>query len=117
MSPHRIQQRRTKGWRKPAGAVSVARPGRWGNPWSIDTDLPPAEARARVVEQFSRYLRVREHPYAGWADVINYPSLPEIRTELRGKDLMCWCPLVDAEGNPVPCHADVLLEIANGDPR
>ena len=33
--------------------------------------------------------------------------------ELRGKNLACWCPLVDKDGNPVPCHADVLLEIAN----
>jgi hypothetical protein len=32
---------------------------------------------------------------------------------LRGKDLACWCPLVDKDGNPVPCHADVLLKIAN----
>jgi hypothetical protein len=38
----------------------------------------------------------------------------EIRAELAGKDLACWCPLVDADGNRVPCHADVLLEIANG---
>ena len=36
----------------------------------------------------------------------------QIRTELAGKDLMCWCPLDQ------PCHADVLLEIANqGDPK
>jgi hypothetical protein len=27
--------------------------------------------------------------------------------ELRGKDLACWCALDQ------PCHADVLLEIAN----
>jgi hypothetical protein len=26
---------------------------------------------------------------------------------LRGKDLACWCPLDQ------PCHADVLLELAN----
>lgn len=26
--------------------------------------------------------------------------------ELRGKDLLCWC-------YPAPCHADVLLELAN----
>ncbi|WP_269062108.1 DUF4326 domain-containing protein [Salipiger marinus] len=26
--------------------------------------------------------------------------------ELRGRDLACWCP----DG---PCHADVLLKIAN----
>jgi hypothetical protein len=29
--------------------------------------------------------------------------------DLRGKNLACWCPL-DA-----PCHADVLLELANRD--
>jgi hypothetical protein len=36
---------------------------------------------------------------------------PEIadraRAELRGHDLACWCPLDQ------PCHADVLLELAN----
>ena len=35
-------------------------------------------------------------------------------SDLRGHDLACWCPLVDADGNRVPCHADVLLELANG---
>jgi hypothetical protein len=40
-----------------------------------------------------------------------YPGPGQILTELRGKDLMCWCPLDS------PCHADVLLELANGDPR
>lgn len=33
--------------------------------------------------------------------------------QLRGHDLCCWCPLVDKDGNRVPCHADVLLELAN----
>ena len=33
--PARIQLRRTKGWRLPKGAVRVARPGKWGNPFSV----------------------------------------------------------------------------------
>lgn len=37
-----------------------------------------------------------------------------VRQELAGWDLACWCPLTDADGNPVPCHADVLLAIAAG---
>lgn len=37
----------------------------------------------------------------------------DAHTELRGHDLMCWCPLFDKDGNRVPCHADVLLELAN----
>lgn len=35
------------------------------------------------------------------------PTAEEIRAHLRGKNLACWCAL-DA-----PCHADVLIEIAN----
>ena len=31
--PERIQLRRTKGWRKPEGVVSCARPGPYGNPF------------------------------------------------------------------------------------
>ena len=36
-------------------------------------------------------------------------TIEDVKTELRGKDLACWCPLDQ------PCHADVLLEIANGE--
>ena len=41
------------------------------------------------------------------------PTVETIRAELAGKDLVCWCPLTDEHGNRVPCHADVLLELAN----
>jgi hypothetical protein len=40
-------------------------------------------------------------------------TVAEIRAELAGKDLACWCPLMDAAGRPVPCHGDILLAIAN----
>jgi hypothetical protein len=36
-APKRIQLRRTKGWRKPEGAVVVTRPGKWGNPFRVGT--------------------------------------------------------------------------------
>lgn len=36
-------------------------------------------------------------------------TVDDVRRELRGKDLVCWCPLDQ------PCHADVLLELANRD--
>ena len=35
------------------------------------------------------------------------PKIERIQRELRGKHLMCWCSLDQ------PCHADVLLELAN----
>ena len=109
MIPKRIQCRREKGWRKPEGAVDVGRPGKWGNPFSaMDAgrrypSLTSKQVAALIVNQFRTDRS--QHP--------EYPSDAEVRAELAGKDLMCWCPLEDADGNRVPCHADVLLEIAN----
>ena len=113
----RIQRRRTKGWRKPEGAVSVGRGTRWGNPYRVSktaegvwrledpsgrfTNLLTREKAARLaVQWFSEAIA------NGWN---NAPTRDEIRQELSGKDLMCWCP------PELPCHADVLLEIANGE--
>lgn len=91
--PRRIQLRRTRGWRLPDGAVVVARPTRWGNPFVVGED-----GIADRVEAVSRY---REY-------VARDPRVAQAaRERLRGRDLACWCPL-DA-----PCHADVLLELAN----
>ncbi|WBB81289.1 DUF4326 domain-containing protein [Micromonospora sp. WMMD882] len=91
MTARRIQRRRTAGWRMPEGAVYVGRPGRWGNPFRGDT---PA-SRAGAVRLFR--LWVARHP--DYADAV--------RAELAGKTLACWCPL------DKPCHADVLVDIAN----
>jgi hypothetical protein len=91
----RVQLRRTKGWRKPPGTVVVARPSRWGNPCTIDS----AGSRAAAVAAFARLL---DGPHRG-----DYPTDDEIRAQLGARDLACWCPL---DG---PCHADVLLDIAN----
>ena len=113
--PRRIQLKRTRGWRKPAGAVVVSRPSRWGNPvrWVANKTFDPAtgethpadpeEARRISVQGFRSVLADDElrRLYA-------YPSDDEIVEELAGKDLACWCP----DGSP--CHATVLLEIANG---
>ena len=46
----------------------------------------------------------------GEPDMVDWkprPSVNEVRGSLAGKNLACWCKLTD------PCHADVLLEIAN----
>jgi hypothetical protein len=39
-------------------------------------------------------------------------TVAQIREQPAGHDLMCWCPVTDDHGRPVPCHADVLLELA-----
>jgi hypothetical protein len=53
--------------------------------------------------EFERHGGIRRHGWAKAGDL----------EQLRGKNLACWCPLGDAQGNRVPCHADVLLELAN----
>ena len=60
-----------------------------------------------AAENFARYIKARAKPWPGWTDLIDYPSDEEIRAELAGKDLACWC----APGKM--CHADVLLRVAN----
>ena len=115
-APKRIQLRRTKGWRMPGDAVKVDRTTRWGNPYVVHThdrcldglrpctlrdDQWPADDRADAVRLFRHSLLfpVLHQP--------RYPDQDEIRFHLRGHDLACWCPLDQ------PCHADVLLELAN----
>jgi hypothetical protein len=72
--------------------------------------------RAEAVQLYREALvgpteHFRNH---GWAAVPDWhdPITPDdVRRDLAGKDLACWCPLDQ------PCHADVLLEIANGGAR
>lgn len=117
MSPRRIQQRRTKGWRKPEGAVSVARPSKRGNHYRIIPVGGGYAVKDRHDESWGHYPTIREARSRAVqlfrVDVtdVDQGNISLIQKELRGKDLMCWCPLDQ------PCHADVLLELANGDPR
>jgi len=83
--------------------VYVGRPGPWGNPFTVAEFGTAAVAVAR----FEQHLRVRRNPFPGWTDLIEYPADDEIRRALAGRDLACWCPLDQ------PCHADVLLKLAN----
>jgi hypothetical protein len=105
--PRRIQLSRKKGWRMPDNTLSVARPGKWGNPFKIGISVSSGtrldfvsksiRTRADAVEAFQNMLAFPER---------HYPSADEIAT-MRGKNLACWCPLGE------PCHADVLLDLAN----
>lgn len=88
--PRRVQLSRKKGWRMPPNTMSVARPTKWGNPFPVTKDCDRAEA----VRRFRTFL-------------CNDKKMSECLDELRGKNLACWCPLNE------PCHADVLLELAD----
>ena len=123
MSPIRVQRRRTKGWRTPLCSCGCGKPARyvgrgskWGNPFVVGlwygASGPGGEwSRSVLIED--RAVAVAEYRRA---IMRGHPAIPSDLTPLRGHDLMCWCPLGDAEG--VPCHADILLELANqGDPN
>lgn len=90
----RIQRKRTKGWKMPANTVNVCRPGKWGNPFKVG-EYGNAES---CVKRFTEDLL---HPNTRLA--FDYEEIEQ----LRGKNLACFC----SPGSP--CHADVLLRLAN----
>lgn len=111
--PKRIQRSRAKGWKMPEGTVYVGRPTRWGNQFKALGNFyylhgtPTAE---RPDSHASRLLVISaRHAVELYRERLKHRPLfhLDIVRELRGKDLACWCPLAQ------PCHADVLLEIAN----
>ena len=114
----------------PEGAVYVGRPSLWGNPWPVREvayvypDVPISERAAASVRLYRRELEhgglLSDYGYvvsdARWNTVAadfhasGASSMAEYAPHvLRGKDLACWCPLDQ------PCHADVLLELANAE--
>lgn len=102
LHPVRVQRRRERGWRMPPNTVYVGRPSEWGNPYRVGSncgcpDMPagPMDAGSVVVHFRDDTVRNRLRTDPTWL----WP--------LRGKNLACWCPLDQ------PCHADVLLELAN----
>lgn len=100
--PSRIQLRRTKGWRKPEGAVVVSRPSAWGNPFPIGGFL--MGNYVAIAVPIDRALSVELH--RAWVDRMLDLGRLDL-SPLRGRDLACWCP------PDVPCHADTLIEAAN----
>lgn len=71
----------------PKDAIYVGRPSKWGNAAVIGIHGD----RNAVLRWYRQAIAHRHN---------------EIKQELKGKDLVCWCA-------PKPCHADILLEIAN----
>jgi hypothetical protein len=88
-SPVRVRLSRAKGWRMPPNTVKVDRTTKWGNPYVAgrDGDRARCVALYRKLQKFGAEIE-----------------------ELRGKNLACWCPLDQ------PCHADLLLALANRRP-
>lgn len=72
--------------------VYVGRPSNFGNPFQIGRH----GSRENVIRKYRAWIE-RD-------DMALYRDY--IRQELRGKRLGCYCA-------PLPCHGDILAEIAN----
>lgn len=98
-TPRRIQLSRAKGWRMPENTVKVDRSTPWGNPFYVGPGVSALDA----VERFYAFVCTD----SGDPEIGVPPYAARARSALRGKSLACWCALGQ------PCHADVLLELAN----
>lgn len=130
-APKRIQLSRKKGWRMPENTVSAARPGVLGNPFTVKLAIEseyarPETAAAFVVRCFREWLPDGSDEW--WQGPHSDARRAKLKAALpgvRGKNLACWCRLCEQhrDGKPfdvdcpdcAPCHADVLLELANSE--
>lgn len=116
--PQRMQVSRKAGFNLQAASLAlngltaklITRPGPWGNPFSIDDmatryGLDRAAAQAKAVELCGQWLKGTLDPALSPGEP---PTRAVIRAELSGHNLACWCKA------GTPCHADVLIELANG---
>ena len=106
LAPKRVQLSRAAGWRMPPNTVKVDRSTRWGNPYKLHGDGYPMTAEM-AVGCFASLLNADD---GGWVTRDTLTTVLDVRRELRGKNLACWCKLDQ------PCHADVLLRVANHEP-
>lgn len=74
--------------------VYIGRPSKWGNPYKIGVD----GTREEVIAKYREWLHQPKQA----------ELFAAIKTELKGKRLACYC-------TPLPCHGDVLAEIADAD--
>lgn len=107
MTPQRVQLRRKKGWRMPPNTVNVARPSTWGNPYRVGLVSCGCRSAGECMHNVFRTQSATEAVQAYAAMPRNERRLAAIRNLLGGKNLACWCALNQ------PCHADVLLRLAN----
>lgn len=100
-TPKRIQRKRTKGWKMPENTIYVGRPTKWGNAYTVGAidEITGKTITHGMARAMFRIL---------WSQTAFQDLFKPRLNEIRGKNLACWCRLDQA------CHADVLLEMANG---
>lgn len=134
MKPKRLQRSRSKGYKMPKRAIYVGRPSKWGNPFKLIGDMiycdaldtwhnnynpwvlydkriySKKEGIKRVIELCDDWihqrLQITHYTYMCVAKRCPF-TIEDIKRELKGKDLVCWCP------KNQDCHSRILIEIAN----
>lgn len=141
-TPQRIRLSRTAGWRLPAGAVNVARPGPFGNPFPVKGDFAvwlavamglranPAGRREAAVRAHRAWLtdeplQVEPWPADGLAAhcrLIGEGLAVMYGDELPSPERPTPLALATLRGRDLacwcpldggPCHAITLMELAN----
>lgn len=133
-TPVRLQLSRRKGFNLQAHsrainglpAVSVARPGLWGNPWTAQQYWEAGytggieAANGHCVNAFRAWLAGEGASHWAHSPALQMP--PPALEPLRGKNLACWCrlcPAHKATGLPAgetcrdcaPCHTGVIFDL------
>lgn len=97
--PFRIQLR--KGWKRPPNTVAVIGKSKWATPFILQKWVD------RTAKKRCPKLIAHQCAKANYRDWLDKYHFRDAAIELKGKNLACHCPL------DMPCHADILLEIAN----
>ncbi len=119
--PKRIQRKRARGWKLPPNAVTITRPGYWGNPYVVGMTVGEVLAKDAAMWDWGglrdlpddHKLTAQEcvDAYEKWIHCkvgdSGFTLAYEASVRLRGRDLVCWC----AEDQP--CHGNPLLRAAN----
>jgi hypothetical protein len=125
--PVRLQRKRTKGFKlvspNELPIVYVGRGTKWGNPYKVVENMVyekdgvwelkvnctnEEEAKKTCLELYTNYLLPYKHGDDLDLFFFSNSMYELIKLELKGKNLACFCPLSE------PCHADILLRLANG---
>lgn len=103
----------------PENTVSVTRPGKWGNPFRVGGNFMVGDPNMKTIFRMSWCEAIE--PEAGFTKIADAAMAVDFYkrlmasgyrkdlSDLRGKNLACWCKIGD------PCHADVLIELANSE--
>lgn len=93
----------------PVDTVKVDRSTKWGNPFKVGEDGRAGDCVDLYAALLSGYICLTSKASME-LQIKSRAVVDSCIEELRGKNLACWCRL------DKPCHAEVLLKLANRTP-